>query len=107
MDTNNEEIERKMAKLRKNFPKEFSKDFERICRKYIDVFGTSEDSVGVNNFYKQKTRLTNESPVYIKNYRTPYSDKNEIDRQINKLIDDDILETSFAEYNNPILLVPK
>lgn len=102
-----ERTERIMSKLRKNFPRQFKHQLEKLCREYIDVFGTSDDTVTVNNFYEQRIRLTDDSPVYIKNYRTPYSDKAEIDRQVEKMINDDILEPSFSEYNNPILLVPK
>lgn len=46
-------------------------------------------------------------PVYIPNYRSIQSQHDEINRQIQKLQQDDIIEPSVSPYNSPILLVPK
>jgi len=51
--------------------------------------------------------LKDDEPIYIKNYRIPESQKEEIHRQVNKLIDDKIVEPAVSEYNSPLLLVPK
>jgi len=63
--------------------------------------------MSTNNFYKQKLRLKDDKPVYIKNYRSPHSQVNEIQKQVGKLITDGIVEPSVSEYNSPLLLVPK
>lgn len=91
----------------KNFPKEQSMKLEKLCRKYIDIFGDEFTAIGVNNFYEQRIRLNDQTPVFIKNYRTPYSDKAEIANQIAKMLKDDVIEPSISKYNNPILLVLK
>jgi len=57
--------------------------------------------------WKQKLRLKDEEPVYIKNYRSPHSQKDEIQAQVQKLIKDKIVEPSVSAYNSPLLLVPK
>ena len=46
-------------------------------------------------------------PAYITNYRTPYSHKQKINNQVKTLIENNIVEPSFSEYNSLILLVPK
>lgn len=61
----------------------------------------------MNNFYTQTFKLKDNNPVYTKNYRLPYSQRQEIDRQVDKLLENDLIEPSAAEYNSPILLVPK
>ena len=96
-----------MEKLRKNFPKFASKALENLCNQYIDIFALESDKITTNNFYKQKLRVKDDNPIYIKNYRTPYSQKDEIKKQIEKLQTDGIIEPSVSEYNSPILLVPK
>lgn len=78
-----------------------------ICRKYQDIFLLDNDTLSVNNFYKQDIITTEHTPVYIKNYRQPFSQKQEINSQISKLIKNDIIEPSVSPYNSPILLVPK
>lgn len=51
--------------------------------------------------------MKDDEPIYIKSYRIPESQKEEIRRQVNKLIDDKIVEPAVSEYNSPLLLVPK
>jgi len=65
------------------------------------------ESLSTNNFYKQKLRLKDEEPVYIKNYRSPHSQKNEIKAQVQKLIKDKSVAPSVSAYNSPLSLVPK
>lgn len=40
-------------------------------------------------------------------YRIPQAYRNECNRQINKLLEDDIIEPSDSPYNSPFILVPK
>ena len=96
-----------MSKLTKNFPKLFHKELKELCCKYTDIFGLDTESITTNNFYKQKLRLKDDEPVYIKNYRNPHSQKDEIPAQVDKLIKDRIVEPSASEYNSPLLLEPK
>ena len=51
--------------------------------------------------------MTNSQYMYVKNYRIPHSYKDEINKQVRKLIDDKIIELSSSVYNSPNLLVPK
>lgn len=61
----------------------------------------------INNFYEQKLRLKNDGPVFVKNYRLPYSQKEEISRQVKNLLQNDLIEPTQSCYNSPIILVPK
>ena len=57
-----------MEKLRKNFPN-FSKSMlESICEEYTDIFGLESEKITCSNFYQQKLRVKDDTPVYIKNY---------------------------------------
>ncbi|KAH8376522.1 hypothetical protein KR200_007314, partial [Drosophila serrata] len=78
-----------------------------LCTRYTDIFGLETESITTNNFYKQKLRVKDDAPVYIKNYRSPHSQVQEIQSQVQKLIDDKIVEPSTSAYNSPLLLVPK
>ena len=96
-----------LTELLKNCPLQYREHLRKLCREYTDVFALDTDSVTYNNFYKQKLRLKDNSPVYIKNYRVPHTHKSEIENQIHKMLKDDIIEPSASEYNSPVLLVPK
>ena len=45
--------------------------------------------------------------IYVKNYRTPESQKEEINKQIKSMVDENIIQNSVSPYNSPMLLVPK
>ena len=79
----------------------------RLCENYHDVFALQTDNLTSNNFYKQKIYLTDNSPVYIKNYRLPEVHREEIKSQIDKMLKGGIIQPSVSPYNSPILVVPK
>lgn len=82
-------------------------EFCNLLNKYSDVFAQENVELSTNNFYKQKLRLSDETPVFVKNYRLPHSQKEEIRKQVDKLIENKIIEPSSSEFSSPILLVPK
>lgn len=108
-ETNNEQNRQQklLTELKLKVPDFIEKDLKNLCLEYNDIFGLKDDPITTNNFYKQKLRLNDENPVYIKNYRTPNSQKVEIQQQVEKMLKNKIIEPSIAEYNSPILLVPK
>jgi len=105
-DTGNRS-EQILSKLKKNFPDQFKNQLTELCTQYSDVFGLETEPISTNNFYKQTLRLKDDEPIYIKNYRSPHSHIEEIQKQVGKLISDKIVEPSVSEYNSPLLLVPK
>lgn len=79
-----------------------------LCSKYSDIFHLPGDKLTTTDIYEQSIHLKpNTNPVYVKPYRTPNSLKPEIDKQIRKLLEDDIIEEASSEWSSPILLVPK
>ena len=63
--------------------------------------------MSANNFYTQHLSFTDKNPVYVKNYRLPETQFEEIDKQVQKLFEDDIIENSTSLYNSPLLVVPR
>lgn len=53
-----------------------------IFKDYQDIFHLEGDVLTANNFYTQHLNLTDETPVYIKNYRLPQTQVEEIDQQV-------------------------
>ena len=78
-----------------------------LCTTYSDIFALKSDTMTTINFYKQKLRVKDETPVCVKNYRLPYTQRKEIKEQIDKLISNDKIEKSQSNYNSPIILVLK
>lgn len=91
-----------------NLNKEERDSIEKICAKYSDIFFLPGDKLETTNIGEQSIKLKNNiNPIYTKPYRLPQSLKPEVNKQINKMLQDDIIEESSSEWSSPILLVPK
>ena len=86
---------------------EIKQKVEALCMEYIDIFSLEDDGLSHNNFYEQNIQLNDQKPVYIKNYRTPESQKTEINAQVTKMLNEGIIRNSTSPFNSPVLLVPK
>lgn len=78
-----------------------------LCLEFADIFHVEGDKPTTNNFYVQKLNLKDNTPVYVKNYRLPQSQKQEINEQVAKLLKQDLIEMSTSSYNSPLIVVPK
>ena len=107
--SNASRIQKLLSELKLDYlNKEEKTSIENICAKYSDVFYIDGDKLTTTNIYEQSIIIKqNSTPVYVKPYRLPQALKPEIAKQINKMIEDDIIEESNSEWSSPILLVPK
>jgi hypothetical protein len=53
------------------------------------------------------TMVPGTTPINIKPYRLPEAQKAEIERQVDKLLEEGIIEESESRCNSPLLVVPK
>lgn len=87
---------------------EEQKSIENICAKFPDVFFLAGDKLTTTSLYEQTIHLKPQSsPVYVKPYRLPQAQKAEIDRQIQRMLDDGVIEETRSAWSSPLLLVPK
>lgn len=81
---------------------------QNICAKFSDVFHLPNDKLTTANLYDQSIQLKpNADPVYVKQYRLPFSQRSEVEKHIQKMLSDNIIEPAKSEWSSPILLVPK
>lgn len=93
--------------LRGKIPNHTQEPLLNLCEEFVDIFHLDGDKPTTNNFYSQDLHLTDKTPVYIKNYRLPQTQKAEIKAQVQKLFENELIEYSQSPYNSPLLLVPK
>lgn len=79
----------------------------KIFEQFPDIFYIEGETLSTNNFYTQHLSINDETPVYIKNYRLPQTQLEEIEEQVENLLQIDIVEPSVSAYNSPLLIVPK
>lgn len=81
----------------------------KICETYNDIFQIFvRKTVKQENAVKHKIRVkTDTASINIRLYRLPEKHKEEVDRQIQEMLDNNILRRSKSEWNAPLLVVPK
>lgn len=95
-------------KLHTYLNKEEQSSIENICAKYCDIFHLPGDKLTVTNVYEPSIKIKQDvTPIYVKQYRIPFSQKKEIKRQVDNMLKNDIIEKANSEWSSPILLVPK
>jgi hypothetical protein len=80
---------------------------QSLCNEYCDIFYDERLQLTFTNAVKHKIRLNDDNPVYVRAYRTPPIQKEEIKSQVEKLLKQDIIQPSSSPWNFPVHLVPK
>lgn len=96
-----------LSKFKKDMPHYVQEKLFSLCEEFADIFALQDDILTHNNFYEQKLTLADESPVYVKPYRLPQSQRQEVKRQVDLLKQKDLIEPSRSPFNSPLILVPK
>ena len=106
---NQERAEKLLSELNlTHLPTEEKQLISKICLKYSDVFCLQGDRLETTQVYCPSISVkASTQPVYSKPYRLPVSQKTEVDRHIDNMLQDGIIEKAKSEWNSPILLVPK
>lgn len=79
-----------------------------ICQEYRDIFYLPGDKLTCTKSAEHEIPLLKDTPpVHVKPYRIPHAQKEEVTKQVDKLLKDDIIRPSSSPYNAPIVLVPK
>ena len=78
-----------------------------IISKNHDLFHLPGEKLGHTNAIKHGIQTTDPVPVNIKQYRFPPVHTKEIDKQVRKLLENEIIKPSLSPYNSPIWIVSK
>lgn len=78
-----------------------------LCKSYADIFYNENCNLSFSHAIKHKIRLTNETPIHTKLYRYPQILKEEVQNQIQKLLENNIIRPSISPYSATIWLVLK
>lgn len=86
---------------------EEKKAIRELCFEYRDIFYCEKIPLTFTNQIQHKINLKNETPIYTKTYRYPEVHKEEVRNQINKMMDQGIIQDSISPWSSPIWIVPK
>ncbi len=74
---------------------------------FNDLFFLPGDKIttSIQQFHEIHTKT--EKPIFVKNYRFPEVHKKEVERQVNDMLSQQIIQPSYSPWNAPIWIVPK
>lgn len=78
-----------------------------LCKKYTDIFHKENQPLTFTSTIKHRIKTTDEIPIYTRTYRYPYIHKAEVDSQIRKMLEQNIIRPSNSPWSSPIWIVPK
>jgi len=101
--------ERVMAKFRTDhLNSEEKKSLHELCFDYKDVFFLPGDKLSCTNAARHSIQLEPVvTPINTRPYRLPESQKEDVDRQVEQLLEDGTIAISDSAWNSPLLVVPK
>ena len=83
------------------------KAIRNLCYEYRDIFYCDGTPLTFTNQVKHSINVTNETPIFTKSYRYPEIHKKEVKTQIEKMLNDGIIQHSNSPWSSPIWVVPK
>ena len=103
-----EEIEKHLKNVDKEIPQDKKEELTNLLSSYKDVVALEGDRLGKTDIIKHVIDVPKDSkPIYIPAYRVAYSYKDIIDKEVEKMREEDIIEPSRSPWSFPLLVVPK
>lgn len=78
-----------------------------ICTEFNDIFHLPTDELTRTTATTHNIPTTNSQPVHVKTYRYPQVHKNEVNKQIDKMLTQGIIKPSTSPWSSPLWVVPK
>lgn len=78
-----------------------------ICLKFNDIFYLPNDNLTCTSTIEHEIKITDNTPIFTKSYRLPEIHKDEVDKQINKMLKQGIIRPSASPWSSPLWVVPK
>ena len=80
---------------------------QALLTRYDDIFAYTPDQLGRCSVVKHRIDTGNHPPVRLRSYRTSPPNKEEIDRQIEEMLGNNIISPSVSPWSSPVVLVKK
>lgn len=78
-----------------------------ICHEFNQIFHLEGDRLSSTNTVLHEIPVTSQIPINSKTYRYPEVHKDEVNKQITKMLEQNIIEPSTSPWNSPVWVVPK
>ena len=79
----------------------------KLIREYSEIFQKEDTPLSFTSKIKHVIRTQDQFPVYTKSYRYPEVHRQEVRRQIDDMLDQNIIRPSHSPWSSPLWVVPK
>lgn len=79
----------------------------KILSKNSKIFHNDSEKLSCTSAIQHRIKTTDDIPVHTKTYRYPHVHKAEVEKQINEMLEDGIIQNSISPWTSPIWIVPK
>ena len=80
---------------------------ERLIINSADRYQIPGEPLEATNVLQHSISTTDDSPIFARQYRFPPVHKEEITKQVDELLKNEIIKPSQSPYNSPVWIVPK
>jgi hypothetical protein len=87
-----------------------SEEKEELCQlldEFRDTFTADISELGEAKGFEAEINLTSDEPIRCRPYRVPYTMREILDQQLQKLKEANIIRESNSNFSSPVLLIPK
>jgi hypothetical protein len=78
-----------------------------LLRRNIDIFGCPSKPLTRTDRMMHRIDTGNSSPIFVRQYRLSPMQRQEVDRNVNEMLKNNIITESLSPYSSPVLLVKK
>lgn len=86
---------------------EEKESLNKIVNEFSDIFYVEGDPLTFTNHTKHSIPTTSNIPIHTKTYRFPFVHQDEVKTQVQKMLDQNIIQPSSSPWSSPIWVVPK
>jgi len=82
-------------------------ELKKLCSKLKDIFYNEDTKLTFANTIKHSIPTTDDIPIYTKPFRYGHCERIEVQNQIRKLLDMNVIRDRCSSWSAPVWLVPK
>lgn len=97
-----------LSKIRTDHMNEEEKrEISKLCYQYRDIFYCEHLPLTFTHAVKHELRVTDDKPIFVRNYRQPPKQREEIKKEVDKLLKQGIIRESISPWSCPVHIIPK
>ena len=94
----------KVVQISENLTAEQKADVTRLLEEFQCIF---TDVPGTTHLAEHKIQLTTKGLIPVRPYPIPYAKRQEVEKNVQAMLEADVIEPAMSDYNSPIVLVKK